>query len=905
MTRVMDLSGKWGLYLDKDCTEVLPCSNDAITLPDTTSHAQKGEYNQRRETGFLTDTYLFEGNAWFSKDVQLKDFDGFNVFLFLERTRITRLYINGKEVGCCESLCVPHIYDITAYINNGINRFDICVSNTGYKTAGGHLTSPDTQTNWNGITGKIEIRAYSGNYLKDIMAFSDSENKSVRITADVIGSDSGQVTVSAQSCNTEASHVTESETFTYTDNKLDIVYFLGEKALKWDEHCPALYRITLDIGGNKSVITVGLRQFKAEGDKFTVNGKKTFLRGKHEGMIFPLTGFAPTDAESWLRVMKTAKSYGINHYRFHTCCPPEAAFEAADILGIYMEPELPFWGTVTDESEEKHNAAEQQFLIDEGFRILKAYGNHPSFCMMSLGNELWGSKEKLNEILAGYKAFDDRHLYTQGSNNFQWCPCVVENDDFFVGVRLSNDRLLRGSYAMCDAPQGHVQVKKPCAGNDYDAAVTGNSLFDVKKGEIQIQYGTSVRTVEAEGNDDGFRPQIPIITHEVGQYETYPNFSEIKKYTSSIKARNLEIFRERLAQKGMLSQADEFFKCSGQLAVQCYKQELEAAFRTKSIAGFQLLDIQDFSGQGTALVGILDAFMDSKGLISAEQWRGFCSDAVLTARFDSYIFEEGEPFSATVVLTYFGAESADGKEVSWNLSDEQGLVRFNGQERIHIDKNENYADVCDINVVLPYCGTPKKLKLTLKCHELNTENSYEIYVYPKTELTDLDGHCVFDALNNEAEKALAQGRRILITRRPETVKNSIEGCYCTDFWCYPMFRSISESMGKPEPVGTMGLLIQNDHPALADFPCERYTTPQWWEIVTNSCSDILDDSYEGKEIIIRTIDNFERNHRLGLLYEYKQGNGQVVVLNCDIDKLVQSIEGRQFLKSLLNYIDKK
>jgi hypothetical protein len=63
----------------------------------------------------------------------------------------------------------------------------------------------------------------------------------------------------------------------------------------------------------------------------------------------------------------------------------------------------------------------------------------------------------------------------------------------------------------------------------------------------------------------------------------------------------------------MLDWADDFFYTSGKLSVQCYKEELEAAARTKRLAGYQILDIQDFSGQGTALVGILDAFMDNKG----------------------------------------------------------------------------------------------------------------------------------------------------------------------------------------------------------------------------------------------------------------------------------------------------
>lgn len=900
MIRTIDISGEWGLFMDKSCSAVMPEPDDVINLPDTTSHAQKGEYNNNRETGYLTDTYAFEGNAWFSKNIPLEASQN-KILLFLERTRITHLYVNSIEVGCQESLCSPHIYDVTSYIRNGINRFDICVSNVGYKTAGGHMTSPDTQTNWNGITGRIELQEYAINHLTNIMVFPDVKNKSFRITADSVVSCSGQAVISAKN----EWHSIAPQMFEYCNGKLDAEYYLGENALLWDEHSPNLYELTIAVGNDVNVINVGLRDFKACGDKFTVNGRKTFLRGKHDGMIFPDTAFAPTDLQSWLKVMKAARSYGINHYRFHTCCPPEAAFVAADMLGIYMQPELPFWGTVTTKSDENHNEKEQQFLIAEGYRILQTFGNHPSFCMMSLGNELWGSKEKLNEILGAYKSFDNRHLYTQGSNNFQWCPCVLENDDFFVGVRLSKNRLLRGSYAMCDAPQGHVQIKKPSADNDYDNALLSNSSDKIDQNKVQIQFGTGVKTVNAENCDDNFYPEIPIITHEIGQYETYPNFNEIEKYKSSLKPENLKIFRERLAHNGMLSLADDFFQCSGKLSVQCYKQELEAVFRTRNIAGFQLLDIQDFSGQGTALVGILDAFMESKGLVSAKQWLGFCSEAVLTARFSSYIFEEEQTFSAEILLTYFGNDTVNGKNFHWKICDEQGTELFIGEEQIQAQSNENYIDICCVNATLPTCNRPKKLIFTLSCDSLKTANSYEIYVFPKTEHPDLSGYYVFDSMNKDAENALSEGKRILLARKPDSVKNSIEGTYCTDFWCYPMFRSISESMGKPEPVGTMGLLIRNTHPALELFPCEKFTTPQWWEIVTNSCSEILDDCSEDKNIIIQTIDNFERNHHLGLMYEYLHGNGQVVVLNCDTDKLAQSIEGKQFLKSVLNYIDKK
>lgn len=902
MINKLDLSGEWKLCLDKDCKGEGLVFDDVINLPNTTSNAKKGEYNDERETGFLTDTYKFEGFAWFRKDVDFSAVECENLKLFLERTRITELYIDGGKIGRRESLCTPHIYDLTKYIGSGVHQVTICVSNVGYKTKGGHLTSPDTQTNWNGITGRIELIGYKKAYAENVMLWCDIAAKTVRVTADIVNGGDGVAVISAASFNSEKSHSPAEQRFEYTGGKLEAVYQMGKDCLLWSEHNPALYKLKIDIDGDISEHIIGMREFKTDGGKFTINGEKTFLRGKHDGMIFPKTAFAPTDVEEWLRVMKISKSYGMNHYRYHTCCPPEAAFIAADMLGIYMEPQLPFWGTITEEGEENHNQEEQDFLVEEGFNMLKAFGNHPSYCMMSMGNELWGSKKILNDIIGGYKAFDNRHLYTQGSNNFQWFPNVIENDDFFVGVRLANDRLIRGSYAMCDAPLGHIQTDKPSADHDYDNIIRPKkqaSATEVSEdGTVQIQYGTTMKTVKASEADADFIPEVPIVTHEIGQYETYPNFKEIEKYTGSLKARNFEIFRERLEGKGLGGLAEDYFDCSGKLAVQCYKEEMEAVFRSRLLGGFQILDIQDFSGQGTALVGVLDAFMDSKGLISDSEWREFCNDAVLMARFDSYVLEAEGEFKAHIELCDYRPGLTDGK-VKWAF--DCGGVIAKGESGFDT-KGGNYADICDIEVKLPKVQRNTKAVLSIEIEGTDVRNHYELWVIPTVEKVDLEGAYIFDEVNGEAQKLLGEGNTVLIVPQLDKLENSIEGFYCQDFWCYHMFSLISHMMNKPDPVGTMGLVIDKEHPALKGFASEKYSTPQWWEIVQNSRAVILDDFEGEKNVIVRTIDNFDRNHDLSLLYEYEKDGGKVVVCACDFDKLAQSAEGRAFIKSVMDYV---
>ncbi len=663
-----------------------------------------------------------------------------------------------------------------------------------------------------------------------------------------------------------------------------------------------LYRVNeRDVG----TLSFGLRDFRADGSCFTINGQPTMLRGKHDGMIFPLTGFAPTDVNEWIRVLEIAKSYGINHYRFHTCCPPDAAFTAADLLGIYMEPELPFWGTITTEEDAQHNAAEQQYLIALGDQILDTFGSHPSFVMFSLGNELWGSPERIAEILRHYKERDSRHLYTQGCNNFQHYPMILPEDDYYVGVRLSKERLLRGSYGMCDAPLGHVQTDRPSTMHTYDDCIFPKETEDTAADdaqEIEIQYGTGVKKVRVNRSAGGLIPTKPVVTHEIGQYEVYPDFREIEKYTGPLKARNFEVFRERLAAKGMLSQANQFFRCSGQLAAACYKEEIEAAMRSQYIAGFQLLDLQDFSGQGTALVGMLDAFLDNKGLITPEEWRMFCSDCVILAQFPSYVCVAGEMFLAKVLLRAALASPIRNTSAEWMMIAENGETLGSG--RFPVDAAaQGLIEVGQIACRMPEdISHPMRLHLVLSLSDCDVCNAYDLMLYPAIAMPALvsqESVCVTQSLP-EALAHLAQGERVFYL--PQETAQSIPGFYCTDFWCYPMFRDICNWMKKPVAVGTMGLCIQADHPALASFPTQEYSMPQWYDIVTAADCAILDETAEGFTPIVQMIDNFDRNHKLGIVWEAKVGTGSLLVCTSRLSSIAVRPEARWFAKSLMQYV---
>lgn len=850
----IDLSGQWQVKLDAEKQETMPQAYpETMMLPGTTSAAGLGMPNPAKERGCLTDAYRFEGAVWFMRTFTAGDWTGEQTMLTLERTRKTTVYLDGRPIGHQESLCTPHRYFLPP-VHAGEHTLVIRVDNTDYPTRGGHMTSPDTQSNWNGITGEISLTV-AHTLLTDLTVRPDLRRGCLRVHGHIIGAPDGVAGIVLPG---QMEHL-----LPYRRGVLD-----GECPLKgneafWDEAHPEIHTISIDLDGDVYETTFGLRDVRTLGRRLLINGRETFLRGKVDNLLYPKTGYTPTDVASWMTILGIAKEYGINHYRYHTACPPDAAFTAADLLGVYMAPELPFWGTVAEEGEEGYDERERDLLFQEGFRILREYGHHPSFLWLSLGNELWGSKDVLNRMMRAYREADDTKLYSSGANNYQFVPDVLDEENVFVGVRLGRERLIRGSYAMCDAPQGIVQMTAPESASNYDASIVPETLGQSgEAGKVQIQYGTGVKKVDAQ-SADALIPDVPVISHEVGQYVFYPDFSEISRYTGPLKPRNIEAMRENLERAGLYGEHEAFFRQTGHLAVDCYKREIETLLRSREVSGFQLLDLQDYTGQGTALVGVLNAMMENKGLISAEEWREFCAGTVVLGEFASFTGMMGEDIRFDVQISECDPEKQhtcirctlmDGERELYACDVTPGARQGRLTDAVSVTfPAECYRDAMQERI------TGLTVVLTLAD---GTRNHYPIWLIPQVDIRitregiEKDGRMV--AFVSAEEKA--DGAAIVVP----SAEGQLPAEYCTDFWCYPMFRSISESMGKPVPIGTMGLSIDTASPLLKRFAQEDYTTPVWYAILQTAHVKRLPADIRPA---VQMIDNTERCARLGILYQ--------------------------------------
>ncbi len=900
----ISLAGPWRCRLDKGDvgqaekwferdlpgTIVLPGSltengyGDEIKIdtPWTGSIIDKGyftdpRYEKYRQPGnikvpfWLTPLKYYVGPAWYQKDIEVPEgWKGKRVVLSLERCHWeTRLWLGGRSVGTQNSLTTPHEYDL-GVVPPGRHRLTLRVDNRVMIDVGkdAHSVSDHTQTNWNGIIGRIELRSTEAVWVQDVQVFPDVAGKKVRVQVEVCnetGTDvKAALSLAARSTNGPRAHAaavrSQAARLSAKVNKIVLDYPLGSDALLWDEFSPAFYELDVAFRAtaagkelmSRKGVTFGLREFKAKGTRFTLNGRPVFLRGTLECTIFPLTGYPPANVEEWREVYRICRAHGLNHMRFHSNCPPEAAFVAADLEGFLLQVEGPHWTTIGN------GGAIDAYVYAETDRILRCYGNHPSFVMMNYGNEPGGANQKrfFGELIKHWKSFDTRHAYTSAAG---W-PMISEND-----------------YHSTPAPRIHA----------WGAALA--SRINARPPETMTDY-----------RDQVGRSTVPIVSHEIGQWCVYPNFKEIAKYTGVTRAYNFEVFRDFLTGNHMGDQAEAFLMASGKLQALCYKEEIESALRTPGFGGFQLLDLHDFPGQGTALVGVLDAFWGEKGYITPQEYRRFSGPTVPLARMAKRIWANGETFTAKVELAHFGPKPLRDARTRWTLRDGSGGVIASGQWVSRHLPIDNTIPLGEVSAPLGKVGKAQKLVLTVAIEGTDAANDWDIWVYPSRVETLPGDVLIVSELDAKAEEVLKAGGKVMLMPADKTVKPDRYGRvppgFSSIFW--------NTAWTGRQPPHTLGILCDPRHPALSDFPTEYHSNWQWWELLSRSQAMILDALPARFRPVVQVVDDWFTCRRLGLVFEARVGGGRLLACAIDLRKDLETrLVARQMLHSLLGYMN--
>ncbi|UCG12908.1 MAG: glycoside hydrolase, partial [Deltaproteobacteria bacterium] len=394
-------------------------------------------------------------------------------------------------------------------------------------------------------------------------------------------------------------------------------------------------------------------------------------------------------------------------------------------------------------------------------------GNHPSFVLMTYGNEPSGPRheEYLRGWLEHFKRLDQRRKYTCASG---W-PVLVESDFHVMpGPRIQHwEEQLRS----------RIHAHPPDTAADYRHSVA--------------------------------RFKVPVISHEIGQWCVYPNFEEIPKYTGFLKARNFEIFRDFLEANHMGGCARDFLMASGKLQTLCYKEEIESALRTSGMGGFQLLDLHDFSGQGTALVGVLDAFWDSKPYVTATEFRRFACETVPLARMAKRVFTLNEIFTATIEVTHYGPTDLIDTPLHWMLMDNKGKKIADGDLPTKQIPTGQLTLLGEVAVPLTEIDAPAKLNLEVWLDGTDYANDWDIWVYPQRAAADFSSNVspirVVQSLEQATVEYLGTGGNVLLLVSPERVDEKSVIGFAPVFW--------NTAWACGQAPHTLGLLCEPEHPA--------------------------------------------------------------------------------------------
>lgn len=841
-------------------------SPDATIHPDgamSQPEAKNGPITTR-----LTRKYSYQGEVIFSRTVHIQPPQGARVFLEVERARSLRLRFNGEEIPHFRpaTLSTPHLFELTGKFT-GEDQIEL-LSDNSYPglpqkaILNASAATDDTQTNWNGIIGRFRLVTRPATCISGLRVYPQVDSHVlVELELDALEAGEENFTLTCEAFSTS---VRQRVPKVKGKNIFRLQVPVREDAARWDEYEGNLYTLkaVLDSGEQRQV-SFGLRIFDADKEgRLTLNGRRLFLRGETNCCVFPETGYPPMDRESWINIFSRYRDYGVNCVRFHSYCPPQAAFEAGDRLGMLIQPELSQWDPRT--------AFESQEALDyyttELEAVLKAYANHPSFVMLTFGNELHASAlghERMDALLRQARKLDPTRRYAEGSNPHYGARTYGPENGFYTAQEYLG-LPLRGTFS-CGENQG--SWLKGYINNEYP-----NTTVDYEKTVARLRQDSAA----------------PVFSFEVGQFQVLPELDEIASFRGVTDPANLRVVQERVTAHGLEPQWKEMVQASGELAQLAYRAEVETALRTPGMSGISLLGLQDFPGQGTALVGMMDSHLRPKPYAFAqpEKFRSFFCAQLPLVLLPRYTFTAGECLRAQVKVANYGKAPLEGK-LRYTLSG--GESALSGDLGDVLAPAGALTAVGMLEIPLQQWSTPVQLELRVCLNE--AENTYPLWVYPDEEPVCPQEVLESRQLNKNVWETLKNGGIVYLAppSTPEALPHSMKGQFTTDFWSVGTF---------PKQEGGMGLWIDSCHPLFRHFPTQSHTNWQWWPMASQRAVELP----KGIQAIVTQLDSFARLRHMGMLFECRCGGGRLLFSSMDLNGLSAFPEARALQRAIYHYL---
>ncbi len=503
----------------------------------------------------------------------------------------------------------------------------------------------------------------------------------------------------------------------------------------WNINTPFLYKfvLSLNVGGENfsKEVNFGMRSIKTQGQDILINNEKFYARGFIRGReahdhpnLMNLSLL-----EYYEKNIRTAKEYGFNLIRFHSRIPPEECFEAADKLGMFIHIEIrKYYGKY---QKERAGMSDEGDIINETEwrSAILELRNHPSLMVYCMGNEIRhpGCNPFVEHIARVTKELDPTRLFIDTCAHGEFDRTYV---DFDV-QHMSYFYPFGSTYDMFE--------------NTYNWLIYGSC-----KGQQLID--TDSDDASAYKITRAINSKRPVLAHEICHYIGYRDLDALEEKFAKYNAEKpwwLAELRKLVELKGCTEEYRKLFETSKKFQFLSWKLGIEAARRSKLLAGFHFLQFSDTERYENSN-GIVDCFDDKTG-INVADFLKFNGDTVLLADLPRRTWFENEKIHIPILISHFSDSIGGAADFSFTLNYNGKILRTGNLKAIDM-KMRGCRSICSLELVMPEANTATALNLAVKLTCENgviIENDWSLWVFPNrpAELPAVKATIALDGIN--------------------------------------------------------------------------------------------------------------------------------------------------------------
>ena len=428
------------------------------------------------------------------------------------------LWLNGEFVGYSEDTFTPSEFELTDYIEDGVNKLAAQV----FKWTSSSWCEDQDFYRFSGIYRDVYLYTVPDVHIRDlrIRALPDEslQKGTLEIRTEAWGKGKAKIRLS----NSNVSFESE---FDLGDGGITMEV---ENPVLWSAEDPQLYDLAISVYDEEGVFQefipekVGFRRFEMKNNIMTLNGKRIVFKGANRHEFSSVTG-RHVSKEELVKDLKTMKQNNINAIR--TCHYPDSSplYRLCDEYGLYLIDETNLethgsWDTVHETGDTSMIVPNDRpewldMMLDRANSMYQRDKNHPAILIWSCGNESYGGKDiyEMSQFfrredptrLVHYEGiFHDRRYNDTSDMESQMYPSVESIKAFLAKDRSKPFICCEYTHAMgnsCGAMHKYTDL------TDTEPMYQGGFIWDYIDQTLykKDRYG---KEFQAYGGDFGERP---------------------------------------------------------------------------------------------------------------------------------------------------------------------------------------------------------------------------------------------------------------------------------------------------------------------------------------------------------------------------------------------------------------